>query len=163
MSNLYELTIDFKEIENMEVEEMDQEQVEAIKEVIKAEIETKGTGIIALVRNWEADTVAIKSEIDRLTELKKSKENKIKNLKEYTKMCLQETDMKKVETSLGSMTLRKNAASLVIDDESLIDADYKQEVVTVKIDKKAIKEDITKNGVVVAGCHLEASTSLIIK
>ena len=71
--------------------------------------------------------------------------------------------MKKVETKLGNMTVRKNPVSVVIDDESLIDEDYKQEVVTIKIDKKAIKEDITKNGVVVNGCHLEQSTNLIIK
>ena len=160
---LYELSKDLKELENIDLEETDTEQLEYIKEVIKSEIVTKGTGIIRLVRNWESDLISIKSEIDRLTELKKIKENKIKKLKEYTKMCLQEAEMKKVETKLGNMTVRKNPVSIVIDDESLIDADYKQEVVTIKIDKKAIKEDITKNGVVVNGCHLEQSTSLIIK
>ena len=107
MSSLYELTIDFKKLSEMEFDENSTEQVEEIKEIIKGEIETKGTNIIAVIRNLETDIEGIKKEIERLNKLKKTKENKIKNLKNYTIECLNELELKKVETTLGNISVRK--------------------------------------------------------
>ena len=56
MSSLYELVADFKELEKLNFEEkLENEQIEKVKEIIKGEIETKGTNIIALIRNIETD------------------------------------------------------------------------------------------------------------
>ena len=52
MSSLYELVMDFKELSEIDfTEDLEQEKVEEIKDIIKAEIETKGTNIIALIKN----------------------------------------------------------------------------------------------------------------
>ncbi len=163
MSSLYELVIDFKELENLDFgEELQQEQVEKIKDIIKSEIETKGTNIIALIRNIETDITSIKSEIDRLNKLKKAKENKIKSIKKYTIECLQEIDIKKVETTLGNISIRNNTPSVVIEDEEMIDERFLNEITSYTINKTAIKEAI-KNGECVFGAHLENTKSLQIK
>lgn len=160
--NLYELTTDLKELQEIDFTQVEEEQIEEVKGIIKTQIESKSAGIIAVIRNEESDIDAIKVEIKRLQELKKSKENKIENLKKYTKECLEDADIKKVSTSLGNMTVRKNPASVDVLDENLIPSEYKKEVVEVKVDKKAILADL-KEGVVVEGAALKNSTSLMIK
>ena len=163
MSSLYELIADFKELENLDFEEqLDNEQLEKVKEIIKAEIETKGTNIICLIKNTESDINSIKTEIDRLNKLKKSKENRIKSIKKYTMECLQEINMKKVETTLGNISIRNNAPNVVIEDEKMIDERFLNEITTYTINKTLIKEAL-KNGEYIIGAHLENSKSLQIK
>lgn len=162
MASLYELTSDLRELQDIDFTEAEELQIKQIKDIIKTQIETKGTGIIAVIRNEESDIEGIKAEIKRLQDLKKSKENRIENLKKYTKECLEEADLKKVSTSLGNMTVRKNPPAVDVLDENLIPSEYKREVVEVKVDKKAILADL-KEGVVVEGAALKTSTSLMIK
>ena len=104
----------------------------------------------------------IKTEIKRLQDLKKLKENKIENLKKYTKECLEEADIKKLSTSLGNISIRKLPGSVEVLEEDSIPAEYKKEVVTVTVDKKSILADL-KEGVVVPGVTLKTGTSLTIK
>lgn len=160
--SLYELTSDLKELQEIDFTEAEAEQVDEIKAAIKEQIETKGTGIIAVVRNLEADTEAIKTEIKRLQDLKKSKENRIENLKKYTKDCLEEADIKKVSTALGNISIRKLPGSVEVVEVDSIPKEYKKEVVTVTVDKKSILADL-KEGVVVPGVTLKTGTSLLIK
>ena len=162
MTSLYELTSDLKELQEIDFTEADRDEVEAIKEIIKEQIESKGTGIIVVVRNLEADIEVIKTEIKRLQDLKKLKENKIENLKKYTKECLEEADIKKLSTSLGNISIRKLPGSVEVLEEDSIPAEYKKEVVTVTVDKKSILADL-KEGVVVPGASLKIGTSLSIK
>lgn len=160
--NLYELTSDLKELQDIDFTEADTEQLEAVKTAIKEQIANKGAGIIAVVRNLEADTEAIKVEIKRLQDLRKSKENKIENLKKYTKECLEEAEIKKVSTALGNISIRKLPGSVEVLEEDSIPAEYKKEVTTITIDKKSILADL-KEGVVVPGVTLKTGTSLTIK
>ena len=162
MASLYELTSDLRELQDIDFTEAEESQIEQIKDIIKAQIDSKGTGIIAVIRNEESDIEALKAEIKRLQDLKKNKENRIENLKKYTKECLEDANIKKVSTSLGNMTVRKNPASVEIIDESLISDDYKRVITEIKVDKKAILADL-KEGVVVEGATLKNSTSLMIK
>ena len=162
MTSLYELTSDLKELQEIDFTETDRDEVEAIKEIIKEQIQSKGTGIIVVVRNLEADIEVIKTEIKRLQDLKKLKENKIENLKKYTKECLEEADIKKLSTSLGNISIRKLPGSVEVLEEDSIPAEYKKEVVTVTVDKKSILADL-KEGVVVPGVTLKTGTSLTIK
>lgn len=160
--SLYELTSDLKELQDIDFTEIEAEQLEVVKAAIKEQIVNKGTGIIAVVRNLEADTEAIKTEIKRLQDLKKSKENRIENLKKYTKECLEEADIKKVSTALGNISIRKLPGSVEVVEVDSIPKEYKKEVATVTVDKKSILADL-KEGVVVPGVTLKTGTSLLIK
>jgi hypothetical protein len=59
-------------------------------------------------------------------------------------------------------TTRQNAASLMIDDDSLIPDQYIRETLTSAPDKVAIKAALARDEEV-PGCHLEVSVSLIRK
>lgn len=162
MSSLYELTSDLKELQDLDFESLEESKVDNIKSLIIDEIENKGTGIIAVVRNLESDVDSLKNEIKRLQDIKKSKENRIDNIKKYTKECLELVDIKKVSTSLGVISIRKLPGSVEVLEEDSIPKEYKKEVVTVTVDKKSILADL-KEGVVVPGVALKTGTSLTIK
>ena len=69
---------------------------------------------------------------------------------------------KKLDTSLGRISLRKKPASLNIVNEELIPSEYKELVQTVKIDKAQIKKDLKDK--VIEGVELvEGGNSLQIK
>lgn len=157
--NLYELSADL-----VALREMDEiEEVQQIKEIIAGEIANKGKGIVQVVRSLESDADAIKAEIDRLNKLKKIKENNIKRLREYTKTCMEQMEVKKIETPVGNLTLRKGAATLKIDDERKLPDKYLEIVQTYKVDKDLLKSDL-KSGIEVEGAYMsESSMSLMIK
>lgn len=167
MANLYELTSNFVEVDRLidEYLEAGEENlannlVEANK-IIAQEIQNKSEGFVYIFRNIDSQIESIDVEIKRLQELKKQKKNKYENLKKMLKDNMEVLGVKKMETNLGNFTVRNNQGSLIVDDETLVPASYKEEVVTVKIDKNAIKNAI-KEGLEIEGCHVEISTSLII-
>ena len=75
--NLYELSADLVVLRDLE--EVEASEIIAI---VQNEIANKGKGIIQVVRSIEADVDAVKNEIDRLTKIKRAKENHIKRLRE---------------------------------------------------------------------------------
>ncbi len=167
---LYELTNDLKvleeQIELLNTQDDTESElmiadIETIKDTIKNLIEAKSEGIVAIMRNWDSDIDSIDSEIDRLKDLKVRITNKKEKLREYTLNCLEESGIKKIETSLGNVSVRKGTGLVNITDYNSIDDKYIEIVTTKKYDKTAIKNDI-KNGIEVAGAELIIKNSLVV-
>ena len=156
---LYEMTTD---LVNLMDEEINENTKEEIIEAIKLQMEVKAENIIAVIRNYETRIEAIKAEEKRLAEYRKSEEKSLERLKEYTTYCMEQLGNKKLDTSLGRISLRKKPASLNIVNEELIPSEYKELVQTVKIDKAQIKKDLKDK--VIEGVELvEGGNSLQIK
>jgi len=157
--NLYELSSDLIALNDIE----SVEDLEVIREIIKQEIQNKSTGIVAVVRNLESNIAAIDTEIKRLQELKRLKQNNITRLKEYTKECMNIQGIKKLETSLGNISIRKTPASVKILDETKIPLEYLNVKQVTSIDKKTLLDDL-KDGLILEGiAELSQGTSLTIK
>ena len=157
--NLYELSSDLIALNDIE----SVEDLETIREIIKQEIQNKSTGIVAVVRNLESNIAAIETEIKRLQELKRLKQNNITRLKEYTKECMNIQGIKKLETSLGNISIRKTPASVKILDETKIPLEYLNVKQVTSIDKKTLLDDL-KDGLILEGiAELSQGTSLTIK
>ncbi|HBG8547967.1 TPA: siphovirus Gp157 family protein [Clostridioides difficile] len=161
MSTLYELTTDLLEIEEglTEITGNEVEKLEEIKEIIKQEIQNKNTRIVSVIIDIDSDINSLDLEIKRMQELKKIKKNSLDRLKNNIKECMELLGIKKVETFLGNISIRKSAGSLVIEDEEKIPAIYKTVEQVVKVDKNTIK-DFIKKGHEVEGCRIEYSTTL---
>ena len=156
---LYEMTSDLVEL--MEIE-IDEEVKNEIIENIKLQMETKAENIIAVIRNYETRIEGIKAEEKRLMEYRKSEEKKLERLKEYTTYCMELLGNKKLDTTLGRISLRKKPATLNIIDESLIPSQYKEIIQTVKVDKAQIKKDLKEGNI--EGVELvEGGNSLQVK
>lgn len=162
--SLYNITNSFITLfEKAEQGELTKEEIEEQGKDLAISLKNKSTSIIGYIRNLDLTSEAIKNEIDRLTTIKKAVDNKNIKFKEYVKQNMEELELQKIDTELGTLSVTKNPASVEVYDENMISDEYKKEKLTVSIDKTAIKNAI-KNGKEVQGARLiEDKTSLRIK
>lgn len=138
MSTLYELTEAYQELLSMALDpETNPEALADTMEAIDGEIEVKADGYAKVMRNLEADASAIKAEIARLTERKKSIETNIDRMKRALESSMRATGKTKFKTTLFSFGIQKNVPSVSILDESKIPEQFLIPQ-SPKIDKRAI-------------------------
>ena len=164
MSTLYELGRDIKELESLldRLEEAgDSEATEEVKITVQKLVQSKSEGLIAVVRANEMMIENIEAERKRLADLKVKKQARIDSIKKYALECMQAMEVKKIETHLGNMTVRKGTGKVVVDDPTKIPEEYRVTKVEVKEDKTAIKKAI-KDGQEIPGAHLLFEDSLVM-
>ena len=141
--------------------EMDRENYNDIMEYLKEELKSKSSDLIKYIRNLELENTVTKLEIERLEDLKKGKEKKIKSIKSYIKGILLDLDKKKVETELGNLSLRKTT-SVEITDITKIPREYLVVKEEVTPSKKLIGDSLKKN-ILIDGAVLKEDYSVLIK
>lgn len=165
MSSLYEITQDYLQIQHMmEDPELDPKTLADTMEGIEGELEVKADGYAKVIRNMESDISAIKAEMTRLSDRKKTIEKNIQTLKLALQKAMEITGKTKFKTELFSFGVRNNAPAVVIDEQYIenIPTEYLR-IKEPEIDKTKLKEAL-KAGVDLEGiAHLEKSSSLIIK
>lgn len=157
MATLYELTGQFLDIYNMELDE--ETKLDTLDSIDwETEYETKVENYIKVMKNLEADVEARKNEIKRLMELNKADEKKKEHLKDTLSASMSLTGHERVDTPLFKVSFRKSQAVEV--DEAVLPEAYK--VATWKADKKRLKEDL-KNGLEILGAELVERKNLSIR
>lgn len=157
MATLYELTGQFLDIYNLELDE--ETKLDTLDSIDwQTDYEEKVENYIKVIKNIESDVEARKAEIKRLTELNKADEKKKDHLKETLSTSMQLTGHERVDTPLFKVSFRKSQAVEV--DELVLPNSYK--VVTLKLDKKRLKEDL-KNGLEIVGASLVERKNLSIR
>lgn len=105
------------------------------------------------------------SEVYKLLEQKKAElaeyEAKEEHIKQVILDWMIDNDLKSIEFTYQKFTVKSNPPSVKIIDEELIPAEYKNEKVTVTVDKKKIKDAI-QNGWIVDGAELTRWHTLLI-
>ena len=97
----------------------------------------------------------------RMADRRKSLENKMARIKEYIKDSMEDARIFKIETPEMKLSISKNPAKVEVIDEELVPDEYKNEKVTVVLDKKKLKAALNNDGV--DGAVLTQSTRLNIK
>nr|DAN28331.1 MAG TPA: resistance protein [Caudoviricetes sp.] len=157
MATLYELTGQFLDIYNLELDE--ETKLDTLDSIDwQTDYEEKVENYIKVIKNIESDVEARKAEIKRLTELNKADEKKKDHLKETLSTSMQLTGHERVDTPLFKVSFRKSQAVEV--DELVLPESYK--VATWKPDKKRLKEDL-KNGLEIVGASLVERKNLSIR
>ena len=157
MATLYELTGQFLDIYNMELDE--ETKLDTLDSIDwNSDYENKVENYIKVMKNLDADIEARKNEIKRLTELNKADEKKKDHLKETLTTSMTLTGHERVDTPLFKVSFRKSQAVEV--DETVLPEAYK--VATWKPDKKRLKEDL-KNGLEIVGASLVERKNLSIR
>lgn len=123
-------------------------------EGIEGALGDKLDGAFTYVRNLEGLAKTVDEEVKRLTDRKKSFENRAKSIRKYVLSCLLSSGQDSLKTTTNTFTARKGVASIVIDNIELLPDELVTTQVLTAPDKKAIKEAI-ENGVEVAGAHIE--------
>lgn len=156
--NLYELSVAFQEVQNME---LDPEVMKDTLDSIEDAIENKAENIAKLVRNLESDVSAYKEEEDRLKTKRQAMENKVKWLKTYLEDNMKLTGKTKFKSGMFNFSIQKNPASVNITDEKIIPEEFLIPQLP-KIDKTSLKE-ILKRGIEVPGAELKQTEGLRIR
>lgn len=160
--SLYQITGAFPMI--MDQEEIAPELKEELERELTTLLQEKSQNIIGYTRNIELTIEAMKTEEKRISDQRKTLENKITRFKEYVKECMEKGGFTKIETSLGSLSIVKNPMSVEIINENEVPNEFKTEVVTTKIDKTAIKNHFKETGEIPEGTKINTqNTSLRIK
>lgn len=164
MSNLslYEITNAFPAL--MESEEITEEDKNKIEAELTMLLQQKSQNIIGYTKNIELTIEAMKEEEDRISSNRKVLENKLTRFKQYVKECMENNGITKIETGLGTLSIAKSPASVEIVNEDEVPSEFKQEIVTVKIDKTKIKNNFKETGEIPDGVNIiTTNTSLRIK
>lgn len=160
--SLYQITSAFPTL--MESEEITEENKKQINEELTVLLQQKSQNVIGYVRNNELTIDAMKTEEKRISDMRKALENKNNKFKEYVKECMENNGFTKIDTGLGSLTIAKSPISVEIENENEVPSEFKQEVVTVKVDKKAIADNFKATGEVPNGVIIHTdNTNLRIK
>lgn len=160
--SLYEITSGFPAL--MENEEISEEDKKKIEDELIILLQQKSQNIIGYTKNIELTINAMKEEEKRIADNRKALENKISKFKEYVKECMENNGFTKIETELGTISIAKSPASVEIINEDEVPSEFKQEVVTVKIDKTKIKNNFKETGEIPAGVNIvTTNTNLRIK
>ena len=156
--NLYELSLAFQEVQNMD---LDPEVMQDTLDSIEDAIESKAENIAKLIRNLESDVSAYKEEEDRLKTKRQATENKVKWLKTYLEDNMKMTGKTKFKSGMFNFSIQKNPASVNITDEKAIPEEFLIPQ-PPKVDKTSLKE-ILKRGIEVPGAELKQTEGLRIR
>ena len=160
--SLYQITNAFPAL--MESEEITPEDKAKIEEELTMLLQQKSQNIIGYTKNIELTINAMKEEEDRIASNRKTLENKLTRFKQYVKECMENNGITKIETGLGTLSIAKSPVSVEIVNEEAIPNNFKQEVITVKVDKTKIKENFKETGEIPDGVNIvTTNTNLRIK
>jgi hypothetical protein len=138
------------------------ETVKDTLEALAGELEDKAVNVAKFLRNMEAMAEAIKVAEADMAKRRKALESRAQWMKDYLKGNMEHTGISKIECPYFKLSIQNNPAAVHIFDEGAIPAQFKEQVITWKIDKTAIKKAILA-GQSVAGASLVNGTRLVIK
>lgn len=167
MSNLslYQITNKFAEImDKAENGKLTEEEYNELGTELTQELQNKSSNIIAYIKNSEYLLDSIKAEKKRLDDMEKLGNKRLEKFKQYVIENMEKLEIKDIPTELGKMSIARNPISVEIENEDEIPNEFKQVVVTTKVDKTAIKEHFKETGEVIAGVSIvDDKVSLRIK
>lgn len=162
LSTQYRTLVDILEVAQTGEEAQDAEVIKDTLDAINDAIEEKADNIARIINELTSVELAISAELERLSKragtIKKQKES----LKGYLMSAMQTAGKEKFKTNLYSFSIKNNAPSVQILDESLVPAEFIRTKVETAPDKKAISE-LLKQQIPVSGCALVHSKSVTIK
>lgn len=163
MFKMYDLTEMYLNIWDLvNDEETDLDSLELALQEVEENITVKAENMAKLIKNIEGNVKVLKDEEKRLQGKRRALENKIVGIKDYLEYQLRNMDLKKVQGDIFTVAIQKNPPTVKFTDEELIPEKYKEQIITVKIPKKAILDDI-KEGIEVPGAEMIQGESLRIR
>ena len=162
--SLFKISADYKKQLDklMEISELDQKTINDTLESISTDVENKILNLAALCKNLEGEAELMRGYEHNMGIRRKRHEVRIDNLKRYIQSCMEHTGITRVNNAELSVGVRKNQASLKINDESKIPPEFIIIKTETEFDNKAIKEKL-KSGCALGYAELFYTKSLVIK
>jgi hypothetical protein len=160
VTSIYEITADIQELEELlareeQAEESDQERIARLSAFLTHKerlLADKVDAYVKVYRDLEAVADARREEAKHLAELARYAENDMERLKQAVRFVAQHLDQSKLEGKTRSITVSasKRPALDILSEED-IPTEFKEQIVSWRIDKKAITEHIVATGEIPPG------------
>lgn len=171
MTNIFGITANIQELEALlaaqeEGEEPDQKRIARLTAFLIDEerlLADKVDGYTIVYRSLEAIAQARREEAKHLTELARYAEKDMERLKEAVKFVSDSLGQPRLEGKTRTITISSGGYAIEIVNEQEIPVEFKEEVVTIKIDKNAIRDQFVKTGEIVAGTEPRPITRVLFR
>ncbi len=165
--NLYDISTQYLATAN-QLADMDIDE-QTLADTLEAEawpVEEKVRAVSAVILNLQAEADMVKGTADRIAKRAKALQSRADALHDYLLINMQRTgitEIKALDGTFKAKLYRERDASVVIDSENLIPADYMREIpARCEPDKVLIKKAIN-DGYEVPGAHIVKKDRLEIK
>lgn len=161
--NLYQLTTEYKQLESILIENEGEltPDLEQALQINQDQLQAKGISYGYVIKSIEAESDIIDTEIKRLTQLKKVRDNAVERLKTTLKQAMEMYGVLELKTPTLKISFRKSESVEIIDMD-LLDKKYITVKTTEMPNKTEIKEAL-KRGEVIEGAELRTNNNLQIK
>lgn len=153
---LYEISEQYKGVQELiesgESESM-REAIADTMQMIEGDFREKAQAVVSMTLNMDGGITALDNEIQRLTDKKKTIQNRVQSMRDYLKQNMEATGISKIECPLFTITLSKPSKQVEVTDEALLPDDFVRVKTTVSPDKVAIAKAL-KDGKEVTGAVL---------
>ena len=147
MTTLYEISDQYNSaLEEMTGQEIDQQTIDDTMEGLEGELNVKAKNVGAYYLNLVSDGDQIKQSIKNMQARLKQIESKADYFKEYLRSNMERTGIKKIECPQFKISLRKPSLVCNIINDELVPKQFKEKIVTTKIDKAGLKKWMFDNG-----------------
>jgi len=159
--SLYELTAKTNELKELLLNEEMADAAKDTLDLIEADFEEEVFGLVRLIRDFEMESIAIKKEIEILSNKKALRSESINKIRSSIKMNMEKQGKTNLTDGVFKLTIAKGRNIVIIDDEDALPDEYIDVKIVTKPKKKELLAAI-KEGIV-NGAHVEKSdTSLRI-
>lgn len=164
--SLYNLTNEYQELYNRLLDSIDEDGVVdvAISQALvakEAEFNEKAVAVANVYMKFGDELDLVEKRLKVLTEYKDKLKKAKKRLGDSLTDACERTGTTKIDSVYAHISFRASEQTIV-DDESLLPAEYMTETITRKPNLTKIKEDI-KKGKIVQGAHIEKKNNINIK
>lgn len=162
---LYELSQDYRQALDVLTDPENDLPAEVIADTLEGlqgSLEDKAVNLAKFFRNLEAMAGAIKEAEDRMARRRRAIESRVKWLKDYLRQNMVTCGIQKIESPWFVLAIQKNPAAVDVFDEAAVPAEFKEEVVSVRLDKAGIKRAL-EAGQTVPGAALMPGSRLSVR
>ena len=165
MSNLYELSYDYRRTAEFLDQAEDETEIKYALELItelEVALESKVENTAKLIKSFEAEAEKFKTEAKRLSDKSTSYANKAKSLKEWIHDSFTLNGIERIDGDLFTVSLQNNPLSLSVSDISEIPDEFIRRPEPT-VNKRELLNYIKETGEVFEGVKLERKKSLRIR
>jgi len=161
---LYSLVAQYRELERIDVEEIDEQTLADTLEALGGEIALKVTNCALFTRNLETFADTIDEAAQAMKERAERFRNKAAGIRKYVLNAMQGAGITKIQAPEFTISIRKNPAAVMIAPDARIPSEYMMtpEPPPPRPDKKRLKEAL-ESGQAIDGCHLEQGQRIDIR
>lgn len=164
MTALYQLVAQYRELQQIDAEEISEEVLRDTLDALTGELKVKATNVAMFCQNLDTFAGNCKEAAKRMNDRAAKIQRKADQVRAYLKAMMEAAEITKIEAPEFTLAIKKNPPALVIADGVVLPKEFMMipPPPPAHPDKQAIKAAL-KEGRVVEGCRLEQATRLEIR